>query len=342
MNSRVTLKQIAEATGYSINTVSHALRNLPDISPTTSSVIRSKAEEMGYIVNSLAQSMRSGKSGFIAIIISDITNPLFSILAHDLDDLLSKNGYCSVIFNTNEDDDKERRAIKAAISKQMDGIIICPAQHNNNNILLLKNSGIPFVLQGRYFKNEDLNADYVVWDDQKGMRLATDFLFEKGYRNIAYLSAPTYISSAELRLKGFQDSCAHHNISPEIFSNSIIVMDDFSNSRSVDAVLPKLAHHDAVLAFNDIMAYSLIRKIKESDQLCSILPNMVVGFDNIQSRILFPTSLTTVQTPKKEMCQFLVQILLDRIAEQKNSKSYKKHIQYKHILIDVSLHIADT
>ena len=91
---------IAEKTGFSINTVSHALRGLPDISADTAKLIQDTADKMGYIRNAAASTMRSGSSGIIAVIIGDIANPLFSMLLSDLDNLLSQKGYCTAIFST--------------------------------------------------------------------------------------------------------------------------------------------------------------------------------------------------------------------------------------------------
>lgn len=79
-NKTVTLADIAKATGFSANTVSHALNNKPDISEKTKKLIKETAEKMGYIANSSASFLRSGKSKNITIIVPDITNPHFSVV----------------------------------------------------------------------------------------------------------------------------------------------------------------------------------------------------------------------------------------------------------------------
>ena len=79
---RVTLKDIAEKTGFTVNTVSQALRGSPKLREETKAAIRAAAKELGYVHNALAGSLRSGSSRTIAIIVGDTSNLRFSIQLH--------------------------------------------------------------------------------------------------------------------------------------------------------------------------------------------------------------------------------------------------------------------
>ena len=105
------LADIAKRTGYSINTVSHALRNKPDVSEKTKSHILQVAQEMGYIENVAASYLRSGKSKSIAIIVGDISNPHFAIMTKEMEACLRTYGYSAFVLNTDEDEELEKRAI---------------------------------------------------------------------------------------------------------------------------------------------------------------------------------------------------------------------------------------
>ena len=165
----VTLKDIAQATGFSANTVSRALADKPDISEETKKVIREKASEMGYIANALASFLRSGVSRNIAIIVGDISNPHFSVMVKEMQTLLQRKGYNSIIFNTDEKAAMERQAITTSLSQNVDGIILCPAPGGEENIRFLQMHDKPFVMIGRHFSGQD--ASYVVCDDVNGARL---------------------------------------------------------------------------------------------------------------------------------------------------------------------------
>ena len=118
----VTLKDVARATGYSANTVSHALAGKSDISAKTKELIRAKAEEMGYVGNAFASSLRSGVSRLVAVIVGDIANPHFSILIKEIEQLLGKKGYTVIVFNTEEKQAAERRAVLAALGQNVAGL----------------------------------------------------------------------------------------------------------------------------------------------------------------------------------------------------------------------------
>ena len=202
----VTLKDIAAATGFSANTVSRALSDKPDISEETKEIIRKKAEEMGYIANALASFLRSGVSRNISIIVGDISNPHFSVMVKEMQMLLQKKGYNSIIFNTEEKPEMERQAVTVSISQNVDGIIICPTPGGEANIGLLRHYGKPFVLIGRRIKENpgDKKASYVICDDENSGYIATRCLLNKGHRRVLFLNGPKEISSAAERLAGYR------------------------------------------------------------------------------------------------------------------------------------------
>ena len=134
MAARVTLKDIARKTGFAVITVSKALHNHSDLSKKTCAYIQQVAREMGYIRNASASSLRSGVTNTLALIIGDITNPLFSIVAKQLESHARKHGYAVVIMNTDEMEDREMRAIDASIAMNVDGILLFPCQKSDASV----------------------------------------------------------------------------------------------------------------------------------------------------------------------------------------------------------------
>ena len=103
---------------------------------------------MGYIANALASFLRSGVSRNIAILVGDISNPHFSVMVKEMQTLLQRRGYNSIIFNTEEKAALERQAITTSLSQNVDGIILCPAPGGEENIRFLQMHGKPFVMIG--------------------------------------------------------------------------------------------------------------------------------------------------------------------------------------------------
>ena len=309
-NKTVTLRDIAEATGFSINTVSHALKEKTDISKETRALIQKTAQDMGYIGNASASFLRSGISKTIAIILGDISNPHFSIMVREIEAYIRGFGYTPFILNTDEDEGNEYDAILSAAQKNVDGIILCPVQKSRDNIHFLQKTGIPFVLIGRRFADED--ADYVVCDDENGGYIAAKYLLQLGHRDILFLTAPAHISSSSERLHGFRRAFEEMGAAfrPELVYSGSSQAGGWGDLLSE----ARKSHPEvtAVLAFSDLIAWESILAFKNMGLR---VPEdiSVMGFDDIQSRFRFPVLLTTVSSSKRTMATAAAELLLQKI-----------------------------
>lgn len=331
--NKITLKDIAEKTGFTINTVSRALKDKEDISKKTIKVIKATAKKLGYIPNSIAGSLRSGKTKTIAIILGDISNPIFAILVKELEVLLRKNYYNAFIINTEEKYEIEKEAILTSLSKKVDGIILFPSQMSNADVLFLKNSGTPFILIGRYF--EDFDTDYVIPDDVKGGYLATQHLISCGHNRILFLNGPRYVSCAEGRFEGYIKALKKSNVS---IVNELIKEVSITSGESqkvVKGAIRSKLPFTAIFAFSDLIAWEAIYALQN---LGLNVPSdiAVIGYDNIQSKLYIPFPLTTIHYSKSEMAKRAVDILLERISSPHKSDRYYHHI------IDTELIIRKT
>lgn len=306
----VTLKDIAAATGFSANTVSRALAGKPDISEETKEAIRKKAEEMGYIANALASFLRSGCSKNISIIVGDISNPHFSVMVKEMQMLLQKKGYNSIIFNTEENPDMERQAITVSISQNVDGIIICPAPGGSANVSLLRHYGKPFVLIGRRLKED---TSYVICDDANSGYLATRFLLEMGHREILFLNGPRGISSAVERLSGYRRALQEQGIPYDSGLVHTVPVTAGKETKKMRSALEGDQRYTAVLAFSDILAWQAICLL---DEMGKKVPEdcSVMGFDMI--RFAYPQRLNSVTSSKTTMARKCVGILLKQLEEE--------------------------
>lgn len=306
----VTLKDIAIATGYTANTVSRALRDKEDIAPQTRERIKGIAAGMGYVNNMIASSLRLGYTKTIAVILGDISNPHFAIMMKEIEGKAREFGYSSFLINSNENDEIEKIAIQDALNKNVDGIIICPTQQNEDNIRYLLSTGIPFVQIGRHFEN--VEANYVICNDELGGYQATKYLLDCGHRGILMIDGPGYISSAKERLNGYRRAFSEYGlpVNEELIKEIPLV------SHGCAEILDELIHNktrfSAIFAFSDILAWDvwvcLIRHgLRVPDDIS------IIGFDNIQSRMSIPFRLSTISSSKALMSITAVECLVRKI-----------------------------
>lgn len=321
----VTLRDVAETVGYSINTVSHALRDKDDISEDTREKIKQTAAQLGYITNAQASSLRLGYTKTIAVILGDISNPHFAIITKEIEEKAGQLGYSTFFISTGEDEGKELKAIQTALNKNVDGIIICPTQKSSGNIRYLKSSGLPFVLIGRRF--EDIDTDYVVCDDELGGYQATMCLLRHGHRDILMLNGPAYVSSAKDRYAGYCRALKEYGIAlrPEL-----VLEAEMTCGRN-QALLKKAEEcgisYSAIFAFSDLLAWEAwsyqIKCGRRVPEDCSI-----IGFDYISSRMVLPFELSSISSHKYKMSASAVELLLEKI----NGST-----KCSHIVIDTKL-----
>ncbi len=309
-SNKITLKDIAVKTGFTINTVSRALKDKEDISETTREFIKETANDMGYIPNAIAGSLRSGVTKTIAVILGDISNPHFSILVKEIETSARRQNYNTFIINTDEKSEIEEEAIHSALGKNVDGIIICPTQKSENNIRYLKKTGVPFVLIGRYFKN--INTDYVVCDDVNGGYFATRHLIERGHRRILFLNGPDYISSSIERHEGYKKALSENNIEYDSGLVHEISITSGESNKIISRIIKSDIKFTAIFAFSDMIAWETIHVLNRNGLR---VPEdvAIVGFDNIQSKLQFPVLLTSISTSKSKMSKRAVEVLLKRI-----------------------------
>ncbi len=301
----ITMSDIAKKTGFSVNTVSHALNDKPDISQKTKDIIRKTAEKMGYIANTSAQTLRSGKSKCIAIIVGDISNPHFSILIKEMQTRLHAYGYAAILFNTDEDETLERIAITSALSKGVDGMLLCPAQKSKKNIEFLKTFDIPFILFGRRF--EDIPTNFVICDDENGGYTAAEFLLNRNHKKLLFVNAPNYISSAKERLDGAVRAVKERNLPAEVLKCAVV--SPTGAEKAIPEILNINSDCTGIICFSDLIAMQVCYFLKQKNK--SVPRDVsVIGFDNIASKFKFPLMITSVTSSKTKMSITAVEYLM--------------------------------
>lgn len=304
---RVTLQDIAQATGYTINTVSRALQNKPDIGRETCLRIQQTAREMGYVRNFMASSLRSGRTRTIAMIAGSLVNPFYAILADLIQGEALRLGYSLMILSSREDPEIETQAVKMALSRQVDGVLITPCSFDSPALSLLYSSGIPFVLLSRY--KEGLPHDYVICNDEYGGYLAGRHLLEHGHRKLGMLSLHHVVFASGKRFDGFRRACMEADFPAELIP--------YAEPETDEALKDCLQRWCAegitgLFCFSDLEAWRVIDLLTEAG--VSVPENVsVIGFDNIQKYTGFANPICSIDPGLMEEARIAIDLLRNRI-----------------------------
>ena len=315
---RVTLQDIARQTGFSVNTVSRALRDKSDISLNTRDHIRQVAAQMGYTGNHLASSLRSGRTHVFAVILGGMSNPFYGIMADSIQDAAQAAGYSVMIMCSREDAALERRLVEEAVSRCVDGILLFPTANSGETIRRLREADVPFVLMSRYL--EAGVADSVVCDEAQGAYLATRHLIEANRRKLAYVSNGSVVFSTDRRIEGFRRACDEAGIPAEdrrVCLSSREVLNLRAPQARGERMIAQLLQlreegFDGLFVFCDVEAWHVLDAMQKSGRF---KPGEfgVVSFDNLKDALSFPIPLCSVGYDFHGMARQGVELLRARI-----------------------------
>ena len=304
---KVTLKDIAAATGLSVNSVSLALRGIR-VSPQTRQRVQQAAEELGYVGNAQASSIRSGITRTVAVIVGDIANPYTAHVLKGCAHLLSNAQYSMIIFSTEEDEELESQAIRSALRQNVDGVLISPVKKDSKNLALLAESGVPSVVFGSKSKYEHLAS--VCLDDEMGGYLATEYLIRQGYQRVLLINGPLQVQGAHERMTGYLRAMEHYRLRTE--PEDRICADlkaDTSWQEPLLKRLQQLKEPTALLAYSDMLALLIYSYCADHD----LSIGAIAGFDNALTMLPAALRFPSVAEKDEGIASAAPRLLLDRM-----------------------------
>lgn len=315
-NKRITLKDISEQCGYSVNTVSRALRNDPKLPEATITKIQQIADELGYVKNVVASSMRSDRTNLVAVIVDDIQNPHYSDIISQISAKLRKYDYHTLILGSHMENNYADYSLSLALSYNVSGIVFFPRRYSKNIITLISQNNIPLVLIDR--EMPECQTSFVRCDDYQGGCLAGKHLLELGHRHFLYLPGPKYNLSQPRRYAGIIDALTEANV-PASNVREIdyhLVFGEVVDSTSSYKPYEKLffpVDYTAVIGFNDLQSYSAMNILQEHGYR---IPEDIslISFDHLTKTHSYLPPLTSIaDNTDRSIADTAVSMLLDKI-----------------------------
>ncbi len=318
MRNKTTIADIAKELNTTAATVSRALSNHPRISEETKRSVHQTASRLNYKRNSIASSLRSGKSHLIGVIIPSAEINFFGSVVHGIESIANTQGYNVLLYQSNESREFEEKGLETFISARVDGILVSIAKgsHDFSHFREIKNRGVPIVFFDR--TNDNLGIDSVIIDDYKGAFEATRHLLMQGYKRVAHISGPAQLKNFNDRIKGYNDALVEYGISPDssmIYHGNVSIE---SGKEGTYYFLSMPDPPDAVFAAEDFTALGVIKVLKERNIK---IPEEfgVVGFANEMFGEHISPTLSTVGQQTIQMGKSALNLLLE-IIENKDQK----------------------
>ncbi len=314
---KVTLKDIAQKIGVSTALVSYVLNNQKEgrISKEVAGKIRKAATDLNYRTNQIAKSLKTNKTNTIGLIVADISNSYSSSMARIIEDEAAKNNYTVIFGSSYENADKSWKLISTFLDRQVDGLIIAPAENTETHLQYLQEHKIPFVLIDRYFP--DLATNYVALDNYKSSYTATQHLVDTGYKRIGMINYDTELFQLTERTRGYTASITDNNLSfqPAWLKKIIQSTGKEGVEKAIDDLLSLPIPIDALLFASNTLA---IHGLKHINSLNIKIPDelAILSFDETDAFDLFYAPVTFLKQPLEEMGKSATQLLLGIIEQE--------------------------
>ena len=325
MKKKLSIVDIAQSLNVSKTTVSFILNGRAQekrISPELVERVLKYVEEVGYKPNSLAKSLRTGKSNIIGLMVEDISNPFFASIARLIEDRAYKNGYKIIYCSTENNPEKTRQLISLLRARYVDGYIITPPAGIEPEIKGLINDNVPVVLFDRYLP--DVPTDYVGLDNYKGTYDAIEYLVQSGAKKIALVTLVSGQTQMVERHSGYVAALKKHQLKPVLLKVSF----ENDTETTVKQCIQFISDNPGIDAIVFATNYLALSGIKALNELKLRVPEdiSVIAFDDHDVFNIYNPSISAIAQPLDEMAKQLFKMLLDKLENRVRLKDLSKVI----------------
>lgn len=307
--------EVARRAKVSTATVSRVLNGSPNVTEKTSERVRKVVEELNYVPNSNARSLRVGRTRLFALIISDIKNPFFPELIDAFEAFASTQSIEVIFTHTNYDPGRLVNCVRRMVDRNVDGIAVMTSEVDEEAIAIAERARVPLVLLNQ--KGYEDRCCNIMVDYSLGFREAIEHLQSLGHREIGFIAGPQSLSSARRRRSAFQTELKRCglNLHKDWIANGDLRVD--GGRLAMNKLLAAPSRPTAVITTNDLMAVGALQAAREAGVR---IPEDIslVGFDDLSISSMVYPALTTIQLSRREIAHNAFSGLIEAVrAERK-------------------------
>jgi LacI family transcriptional regulator len=300
------MRDIAKIAGVSSATVSRVINESSLVRPETAERVRRVIEELKFVPNGSATTLKYGRSSTYGLIIPDITNPFFPEFIGIFEGILADKNQDMLMATTAVNPAGMKKTIHRMLIRQVDGIALLASEIDTEPIEALMHNRVPLVTLDRRMVGRGLSDVSV--QSLSGMQQAIDHLHHLRHRKIGYIGGLAGPTISDHRLQAFLRAMQRAGISVDEHLLRVGNYRVTGGERAMTELLDLRTRPTAVVTANDLTAIGALRVIHR--QGLSVPRDIsIIGFDDIDlSDITYPP-LTTLRLPRRELATSFVNAL---------------------------------
>lgn len=312
---RPTMYDVAKLAGVSQPTVSRVLNPTNGsclISDETTQRVLEAVDKLGYRTNVVARSLRTQKTQTVALMIADISNGFYHMIARAVQDIAREHDYEVLISNSDHLYENEKHFCEIVLGRGVDGVIMVPVHLTTADLSnYVSQTHIPFVVLGEQIHHSSIDVVYV--NDRQATYETTKWLIEeRGHREIGFIGAHDHLPPGPRRWEGFQFAMTEGGLQ---IDTRFVHKSNFTLEGGKQTARMMLEHGKLPTAFmvvNDLMAIGMILTLQDAGVR---VPEdvAIVGFDDIPEANIIRPALTTIAQDPRDIGEKLARALFERI-----------------------------
>lgn len=308
--AKITIVDVAEKAGVSLGTVSRVINNDAHVAPETRERVSAVVQELGYVANRQARSLKGAKTNIIGMLVPDLGTGYIGEIIHGIDAELALHQLDLMLFTTHRESTKEANYVANMVRDMVDGLLLVLPRNPADYIGSLTELNFPFVLIDHQGSSNPCPA--VGATNWQGAYNATEYLVKLGHTRIGFITGSMDLGAAIDRLDGYKSALKTQHIPVDkalIYEGNFFQPDGYAGACTLlDLDDPPTA----IFASNDVMAMGAMDAVRSRGMR---VPGdvSILGFDDIPQAEMVRPALSTVRQPLKQMGGVATQMLIDKL-----------------------------
>jgi LacI family transcriptional regulator len=295
-------------------TVSRTVNGHPYVADETAKRVHAAILDLGYRPNHAARVLTGQLSKSIGLIVPDLADSFFSVVAQAVQEAAREAGYLVWLAASDGDSSLEEAQIEQMTNHPVDGILLVPADSRSRYLKVAASGSAPIVTIDR--RIEVAQTDSVEVENRLGARMAVEHLISHGYKKITCIVMNSHLRPVRERIAGYEECLRSAKLT---HIKKVMLPDEAAALQTLPALFNSNRRPDALFTANNACTITVIKTLRAMN--IEVPRDLaLVGFDDVDFYTLLNPPVTTIRQPATELGRTSTRLLLQRIKGESSSK----------------------
>lgn len=309
-----TLVDVAREAGVSLKTASRVLNSSPQLSAETEKRVRAVMTRLGYQPNEMARGLKVRRSATIGMVVPNLADPFTASSIKAVQDVARAHEHVVILASSGGDEGLEREEVEILMRRQVDGLILAPADGRKNTLQSIIPERVPVVTFDQPMRGS--SWDCILVPNREAAKEATEHLIGHGYKNILAIGARPYLYTCAERVAGYREAVTKARLKEQ----TLLV--DHENELTAEILKKALSGPkpiQAIFTLNWVTTMLVLHALRDLKK--KIVKDVaLISFDDFDLADILTPSLTVVRQPPSELGRQAAELLFQRMAGNQAKK----------------------